>query len=75
MEKRYQECSRIEKLWRRRHYIKIPFRWIIWKIFSSDKEFNGKTFWRLLIGIAQSDMKWYYTEDEIKHFFNKNKRL
>lgn len=69
MEKRYQECNFLEKSWRRRHYLKIPFRWIYWRLFSENKEFNGRTFWRLLIGIAQSDMKWYYTEDEVKSFF------
>ena len=71
MEKRYQECSPLVKLWRRRHYLKVPFRWLQWKLFSKDKQFNSKTTWRLLIGMAQSDMKWYYTEDEFKDMFKK----
>ena len=71
MEKRYQECNSLVKLWRRRHYLKIPFRWLHWKFFSMDKELNGKTTWRLLIGMAQSDMKWYYTEEEFEEMFKK----
>lgn len=71
MEKRYQECSSLEKLWRRRHYLKIPFRWLKWRLFSKDKQLNSKTTWRLLIGMAQSDMKWYYTEDEVQEKIKK----
>ena len=77
MEKRYQECNPLVKLWRRRHYLKIPFRWITWKIMYPKSELNNKTYWRILIGTAQSDMKWYYTEDEMKEMLkktmNKNK--
>ena len=73
MEKRYQEFNRLEKLLRRRHYLKITSRWIKWKIFSIEKEFNGRTMWKLLIGMAQSDMKWYYTEDEFQEMFKKYK--
>ena len=75
-EKRYQECGPLEKLWRRRYYLLIPFKWIKWKIFTKEKEYDGKTIWRLLIGMAQSDMKWYYTEKEVKLIFKemKNKK-
>ena len=38
---------------------------------NKDKELNGKTTWRLLIGVAQSDMKWYYTEEEFEEMFKK----
>jgi hypothetical protein len=71
MEKRYQECNSLVKLWRRRHYLKVPFRWLQWKFFSKNKELNGKTTWRLLIGMAQSDMRWYYTEEEFEEMFKK----
>ena len=75
--KRFQECNRIEKIYRYRHYLKIPFRWLRWRIHTwiikGDKDFNGITYWGILIGIAQSEMRWYYTEDELdaiikKHF-------
>ena len=45
--KRYQECNRLEKIWRRRHYISIPFIWLaymfktyIYKLLF-DKETNN----------------------------------
>lgn len=44
-----------------------------WKLFSKDKQLNGKTMWRILIGMAQSDMKWYYTEEEFQEMFKKYK--
>ena len=99
--KRFQECNCLVKLWRYRHYLYIPFKWVWYKYV---KPFNvtddqtleqerieaisfrelfkkhgiKKTFkllfqgrikcnlWRLLTGIAQSDMKWYYTMEEVK---------
>ena len=64
-EKRFQECNTLEKIWRCRHYLKIPFRWIKWRLSGHDDEFNSITYWRLLIGVAQSEMRWYYTMDEV----------
>lgn len=64
-DKRFQECSRLEKIWRYRHYTNIPFRWIRWRISGHDQDFNGLTYWKILIGIAQSEMRWYYTEEEL----------
>lgn len=26
---------------------------------------RGKTLWRLLVGLAQGKMKWYYTSEEV----------
>lgn len=74
-EKRYQECNPIEKLWRRRHYLKIPFKWIQWKVFTREKNLNNKTCWRLLVGLAQSDMNWYYTEEEFQDMFKKYSKI
>ena len=68
-ERRYQECGRIEKIWRMRHYIKIPFRWLRWKISDKDQEFNNVTYWKLLIGVSQSEMRWYYTQEEMELMF------
>lgn len=68
-ERRYQECGRIEKIWRMRYYIKIPFRWLRWKISGKDQEFNNVTYWKLLIGVAQSEMLWYYTQEEMELMF------
>lgn len=81
--KRFQECNKIVKIFRYRHYLYIPFRWI-WltyknplrvyidesdndKLIHTDKYYepSGKNLWRLLIGMAQSDMKWYHTQEEV----------
>jgi hypothetical protein len=68
-DKRYQECNILEKTWRRRHYLKIPFKWIWWKI-SSNKGFTNGGYWKILIGSAQIDMRWYYTQEEVIKFFD-----
>ena len=46
-EKRYQECNPLEKLWRMRHYLKVPFIWLDWKLnrheLNDGKYLNNKT--------------------------------
>jgi hypothetical protein len=64
-EKRYQECNWLGKLWRCRYYLLVPFQWLQWKLFTPKGEFNDKTMWHLLIGMAQGDMKYYWTEEEV----------
>jgi len=68
-DKRYQDCNSLEKLWRWRHYLKIPFKWIQWKILSN-KDFTNAGYWQILIGSAQIDMRWYYTQEEVIKFFD-----
>ncbi len=83
--KRFQECNWLEKLWRYRWYIPIPFKYVWYMYIKSfivretemDEEkghivdtgeiYNprGKNLWRLLIGMAQGPMKWYYTTEEV----------
>jgi tRNA(Phe) wybutosine-synthesizing methylase Tyw3 len=73
--KRYQECNRIHKLWRLRHYIPIPFIWLFHSIFntlpitddcSGQVEYaKGKILWKILVGEAQLNMHYYYTSDEV----------
>ena len=70
MSKRFQECNWVEKLWRYRHYVYIPFRFIrviILKSLDPDKEenLNSKTIWHILIGDAQIKMNWVWTSDEV----------
>jgi len=77
--KRFQECNWLEKGWRYRHYLYIPFKWVYYQYMSSfyitddetfeDERVGGRMLWKLLIGIAQHDMKWYYTMDEVKATF------
>lgn len=65
--KRYQECSWYEKLWRRRFYLTIPSKSIqIWWLNKNDPELpmSFVESWGLAIGLAQSQMNWYYTSEE-----------
>ena len=64
--KRYQESNWIVKLWRRRHYVYIPFKFISYKLRGGDDFPNNKTLWAVLVGSAQCDMKWTYTIEEVK---------
>jgi len=80
--KRFQECNWIVKLWRYRHYLYIPFKWLYWSLIDlkvhhheNPNEFDiiqGKGLWRILLGSAQGDMAWYHTMEEVKEYF-KNK--
>lgn len=91
-EKRFQECNWLEKLWRYRWYLLIPFQYV-WYMYIKpfivrETDLNessgyiedtgevwnprGKNLWRLLIGMAQSKMKWYYTSEEVLGKFKFN---
>jgi len=62
---RYQDSKQIVKLWRLRHYVYIPFEFIIQKLRGGDDFPNNKTLWRLLVSVAQVRMNWTYTDTEI----------
>ena len=71
MSKRFQECNKIEKLWRYRWYLLLPLVWLRIK-FSilisknvEDLNMTNKNIWKLSKGLMQSKMKWYYTMDEV----------
>jgi hypothetical protein len=71
MSKRFQECNKIEKLWRYRWYLLLPFVWLRIK-FSvlisknvEDLNMTNKNIWKISKGLMQSKMKWYYTMDEV----------
>ena len=72
--KRYQDSNWIVKLWRRRHYVYIPFKFIIYKLRGEDDFPNNKTLWRVLVGSAQCDMKWTYTIEEVKEYIKPKQR-
>lgn len=72
--KRYQECNKLQKLTRRRHYLLVPLKWLYYQrvpflIYSDDTEeysiAKGRVLWKLLIGEAQFKMNWYYTSEEV----------
>lgn len=66
--KRFQECNKLEQAYRLRHYILVPsvaFRfWTNSIIYKQPEYFEN--CWSLATGIAESDMKWYYTQEEVK---------
>jgi len=79
--KRFQEANVIVKACRYRHYLYVPFKWIWFKYFKhfelTDNEtlkverINEDYLWKILIGIAQGNMHWYYTEEEVKSQMDK----
>ena len=85
--KRFQECSRVVKIFRYRWYILIPFQfvWYYLKCFFIDlfaeKQNNepyqpkGANLFKILVGEAQGKMKWYHTSDEIIDFLNKKHNI
>lgn len=81
--KRFQECSKVEKLWRYRWYIPLPFKFVYYSLFKPFKVYHcesdkydvlkGNRLWKLLIGDAQSSMKWYYDYNEVMNEFKLKK--
>lgn len=64
--KRFQESKWYVKLWRLRHYVYLPFFFIVvlvLKTLDPDKAENlgNKTIWKVLVGDAQCNMNWTYT--------------
>ena len=86
--KRFQECSKIEQIWRYRWYLLIPFQYVYYTYFKPFKVYiddwegdkivhtneydvmKGKMLWKLLKGIAQEKMVWYYTSEEVLERIN-----
>jgi len=69
--KRFQDSNWLIKLWRLRHYVYIPFRFIGWK-FKDPGIIHYKDRWKILVGAAQCDMRWYYTSEEVMERLNQN---
>jgi len=74
-EKRFQECNRLEKAWRYRWYLLIPFQWVYYMTIGKFKVIDDKSheefilkdvpLKKVLIGLAQSRMEWYWTDEEV----------
>ena len=59
--KRYQDCSFLVRMWRRRHYIPIPFQTLYsWLRYRDQEGFTLLGWWQLHIGLAQVKMLWIY---------------
>lgn len=65
--KLYQNCNLVERIWRRRWYLVIPF----YTIQSYKYDFGTVFFkgfvdrWTFAIGLAQAKMNWLYDGDEL----------
>jgi len=76
--KRYQECSIWEKIKRHRSYLPVlPAAiklWIICRIKNNDLGFDECL--SIKIGMAETNMNWYYTMEEVNEmFFSKKTKL
>ena len=56
------------KLWRYRHYLRIPYSTIIYRYRSKIAEKNWKYAYSIAIGDAQIKMRWVYTLQEVKEY-------
>lgn len=69
MDDRYQYQKWYVKLWRRRHYLMIPF--VAFNIWRTSKGTEFAFCWTLATSLAQVKMKWHYSWSEIKKKFEK----
>ena len=71
---RYQECNMLVKLWRRRHYLYIPFRVLYARIKyrKSLTKFDKSILWSDCVGEAQASMNWTYTSTEVDKYIKSN---
>jgi hypothetical protein len=68
---RYQYQPWYIKLWRRRHYILIPFSaFKMWARGVFDK-CQFRFCWSIAKGIAQCNMNWVYDWEEVKERLDK----
>jgi len=75
MSKRFQECNWLQKMWRYRYYLYIPFKWTYYQMVGlkvrrheDPTQYDvsrGKQLWRLLKGSAQCDMNFVHTTEEV----------
>lgn len=71
--KRFQECSKLEQIWRYRWYLLLPFKWIQIKYnfirYKNEDpviyKMSNKDIWKLCKGMLQGNMKWHYTQEEV----------
>jgi len=66
MTDRFQDQPWYIKLWRYRHYLRIPYSTIIYRYRSKIAEKNWKYAYSIAIGDAQLKMRWVYTLQEVK---------
>jgi hypothetical protein len=68
-EKRYQECGPLEKFWRRRHQLRVPYEAVrgwLWerRNLPADEHETFGVHWSIALGSADLRMNWVYTWEE-----------
>jgi len=69
LKKRYQNCNIVEKIWRRRWYLLIPyhtFRFYYYTRKKSSFRMSLRHCYKLAVGMAQYKMNWMYGWKEVK---------
>lgn len=75
MSNRFQDQPWYIKLWRYRHYLRIPYSTIIYRYRSKIAEKNWKYAYSIAMGEAHYRMKWIYTLEEVREMaLQKSKR-
>ena len=74
MTDRFQDQPWYIKLWRYRHYLRIPYSTIIYRYRSKIAEKNWKFAYDLAVGDAQIKMDWLYTLDEVMASLAENRK-
>lgn len=66
----YQDCPLLVRIWRRRHYIPIPFltifSWLRW--IGSEDTLSLRGWWGFHTGMAQVKMLWIYPWNPEKEY-------
>jgi len=63
---RFQHAPWYIKAWRLRFYLTIPFRAVrMWWNRAPDDDLPFSFWWGLATGIAQMEMRWWYTSEEV----------
>ena len=65
--KRFQEQKWYVKLWRYRHYIKVPI--VAFNIWRRGNDKNHA--WDIAMGLASIDIQLWWTSDEVKEMFKR----
>ena len=65
-QRRYQECGRLERLWRRRHQLRVPYDALrLWWTNPDFVDGSLRNAWSVEMGMADCRMGWIYSSDEI----------
>lgn len=65
--KLYQDCTWPVRLWRRRHYLPIPFRAVKTWVSCRDTKVSLRNCFDIAVGLAQYNMNWVYLQEDIKN--------